>query len=55
MDNENGRKSLEQYINLPDRLFSTFVEEEYEVNKGVYNTIDLCFYKNGLHNLLIRR
>ncbi|MBS4214212.1 hypothetical protein BGM25_08160 [Bacillus sp. FJAT-29953] len=40
---------------MPDRLFSTFVEEEYGVNKGVYNTIDSWFYKNGLHNLLIRR
>jgi riboflavin kinase len=55
MHNETRRKSLEQNINLPDRLFSGFVQEEYGINKGIYNTIDLWFYKNGLHNLLIRR
>ncbi|WP_077210385.1 hypothetical protein [Bacillus dakarensis] len=47
--------SLEQNINLPDRLFSGFIQGMYGINKGVYNTIDVWFYEKGMDNLIMRR
>jgi riboflavin kinase len=47
--------NLENDINLPDSLFWRLCQDKYGINRGVYNTIDLWFYKNGKYNLLERR
>lgn len=46
---------LEEILNMPDLLFSRLCEEKYEVNKGVYNTIDRWFYNQGLSPVVERR
>ncbi|MFJ8244817.1 hypothetical protein [Peribacillus asahii] len=43
------------HLNMPDLLFSKFCEEEYKVNRGVYNTIEQWFYNQGVHNIIQRR
>lgn len=48
-------KLINKQINLPDRLFFSFIEEKYGINKGIYNTIDLWLYKHGFENLYDRR
>jgi riboflavin kinase len=45
----------EEIFNLPDFLFSKFCEEKYDINKGVYNTIDRWFYEQGLSHIVNRR
>jgi riboflavin kinase len=45
----------EELLNIPDLLFSKFCEEKYEINKGVYNTIDHWFYQQGLSRIVERR
>lgn len=42
-------------IHLADFSFIQFCIRKYGVNRGVYNTIDLWFYKNGLVDILVRR
>lgn len=55
MNNHKRKKLALTIINLPDCLFSDYIQEEYGINRGVYNTIDLWFYKNGLKDLFRRR
>ncbi|WP_284037627.1 hypothetical protein [Neobacillus sp. 114] len=43
------------YLNMPDLHFSRFCEEEYKVNRGIYNTIEQWFYNQGVHNIINRR
>jgi riboflavin kinase len=43
------------HLNMPDLLFSRFCEEEYKVNRGVYNTIEQWLYNQGVHNIIQRR
>ena len=43
------------YLNMPDLLFSKFCEEEFKVNKGVYNTIEQWLYNQGVQNIVKRR
>jgi riboflavin kinase len=43
------------HLNMPDILFSRFCEEEYKVNRGVYNTIEQRLYNQGVHNIIQRR
>lgn len=45
----------EETFQMPDLLFSKLCEEKYEINKGVYNTIDHWFYKQGLSQIVERR
>ena len=45
----------EEILHMPDLLFSKHCEEKYEVNKGVYNTIDRWFYNQGLNQITERR
>lgn len=42
-------------LNMPDLLFSKFCEEEFKVNRGVYNTIEQWIYNQGVHNIIKRR
>ncbi len=46
---------LEEIVHMPDLLFSKLCEEKYEINKGIYNTIDRWFYKKGLSQIVKRR
>ena len=45
----------EEILQMPDLLFARICEEKYEINKGVYNTIDSWFYKEGLSQIVERR
>jgi riboflavin kinase len=45
----------EETFHMPDLLFSKLCEEKYEINRGVYNTIDRWFYKQGLSQIVERR
>lgn len=51
------KRSLEksEYLNLPDIEFFLLCEQQYWVNKGVYNTIDKWFYHDGIVNIIHRR
>ncbi len=42
-------------LNLPDLHFFLYCQEQYKLNKGVFNTIDNWFYKNGIVNIIDRR
>jgi riboflavin kinase len=44
-----------EQIHLPDLHFSKFCEKEYEINRGVYNTIDHWFYEQGIRQIVDRR
>jgi riboflavin kinase len=45
----------ETHLHMPDLLFSRFCEEEYKVNRGVYNTIEKWLYDQGVQNIIQRR
>jgi riboflavin kinase len=45
----------EKIFHMPDLLFSKFCEENFEINKGVYNTIDCWFYQKGIDHIVNRR
>ncbi|MFC6603187.1 hypothetical protein ACFQDF_19260 [Ectobacillus funiculus] len=42
---EAGRTSLKQneYLNLPDLQFFNWCNQQYRLNRGIYNTIDEWF------------
>jgi riboflavin kinase len=42
-------------INLTDLSFVNQCTEMYEINRGVYNTIDFWFYENGVKEIKQRR
>ncbi|MGG0718010.1 hypothetical protein ABE096_10545 [Robertmurraya massiliosenegalensis] len=42
-------------IHLADFSFIQLCIKKYGVNRGIYNTIDLWFYKNGIEDILERR
>lgn len=42
-------------IHLADFSFIQLCIKKYGVNRGIYNTIDMWFYKNGIDNILERR
>ncbi|MEW9672071.1 hypothetical protein [Ammoniphilus sp. 3BR4] len=42
-------------IHFPDLLFITFCENQYGINKGIYNTIESWFYDKGYVDILERR
>ncbi|MGE6612409.1 MULTISPECIES: hypothetical protein [unclassified Peribacillus] len=46
---------VEEIINLTDLSFIKVCDEQYGINRGVYNTIDAWFYKQGISNILERR
>ena len=46
---------FEYVINLPDLQFSQFCQQQFSLNKGIYNTIDSWFYNNGIIDILVRR
>ena len=44
-----------QLLNLPDLEFSRYCQQQFSINKGIFNTIDSWFYDNGIINILDRR
>lgn len=42
-------------IHLPDLLLVKWCEENFGVNRGVYNTIDSWFYEKGIRDVTQRR
>lgn len=52
-----GESSLKryEYLNLPDLQFFNWCNQQYKINRGVYNTIDQWFYDDGLKGILPRR
>ena len=44
-----------KYLNLPDLQFYNWCNQQYRVNRGVYNTIDQWFYEYGIINVHSRR
>ncbi len=49
MENEKN------FIHLTDYSFQKLCDEEFGINRGVYNEIDKWFYNEGLVNILMRR
>lgn len=47
--------SENQLVHYTDLTFQRLCEEEYGINRGVYNVIDRWFYENGLKNIISRR
>ncbi len=44
-----------QIIHNTDLEFSSYCRHIYQVNRGIYNTIDSWFYDQGVRNILSRR
>lgn len=42
-------------VHSPDIFFQRTCDENFGINRGVYNTIDNWFYNIGLKNILVRR
>ena len=46
---------LEEIFNLPDIKFIQFCEWKFQLNRGVYNNIDIWFYEKGVKSIISRR
>jgi hypothetical protein len=56
LQNFNKSTFLEnEYLNLPDLSFYNKCNEQYRINRGVYNSIDNWFYEYGVINIMFRR
>ncbi|MEH7334702.1 hypothetical protein V7161_18850 [Neobacillus drentensis] len=44
-----------RFLNLPDLPFFIWCNQQYGVNRGIYNTIDQWFYDYGIDNIYCRR
>jgi len=53
IQSRNQEKS--ENLNLPDLDFFLWCQQQFKINKGVYNTIDRWFYVNGFRNIIHRR
>ena len=42
-------------FHIPDLDFSRYCKNEYHVNRGIYNTVDEWFFKQGLTRIVERR
>lgn len=42
-------------IHLPDLLFIQYCNDQFGINRGIYNTIDSWFFEKGIINILERR
>jgi riboflavin kinase len=47
--------AISEDLHLPDLSFVRYCQEQYGINRGVYNTIDLWFYEKGFYNIVERR
>ena len=46
---------MNEHLHLPDLEFVKETQSQFYVNRGIYNTIDAWFYKNGFINIVDRR
>ena len=44
-----------KYLNLPELQFFHWCQQQYRINKGVYNTIESWFFQKGIVSILHRR
>lgn len=44
-----------QLLNSPDLHFSQWCFEQFHINRGVYNTVEQWFYKQGFEDITERR
>jgi riboflavin kinase len=42
-------------IHLPDIMFCKYCEDQFGINRGVYNSIDSWFFNQGINNIFKRR
>lgn len=42
-------------LHFPDLLFTRLCETRYGINRGVFNTIDLWFFEQGVKDIIERR
>ncbi|MBB6444321.1 hypothetical protein [Bacillus benzoevorans] len=49
------KRLAEEILHMPDLQFTKYCEEQFAINKGVYNTIDLWFYQQGISSIINRR
>lgn len=47
--------TIEKLIHLPDLSFIRVCNEDYGINRGLYNTIDKFFYERGFERIIDRR
>lgn len=52
---KKGFLNQSEYLNLPDLQFFLWCQQQYSLNKGVFNTIDTWFYDYGIVPVLHRR
>lgn len=52
---QKGDLEKSKYLNLPDLDFFLWCQQQYRVNRGLYNTIDHWFYDYGIVNIIHRR
>lgn len=46
---------MKDVLNVPDLAFVRYCQENYGVNRGVYNTIEQWFYERGINKVQDRR
>jgi hypothetical protein len=44
-----------QIIHCTDMLFQRYCQKKYGINRGVYNTLELWFYNQGIIDIRFRR
>ncbi len=49
------KANKDHVIHFTDLVFISFCEEQYGINKGIYNTIESWFYDKGVVDILERR
>ncbi|MFS0766237.1 hypothetical protein [Peribacillus phoenicis] len=54
-EKQNGGLENMEYLNLPDRIFFHWCQQQYRLNREIYNTIDHWFYEYGIVHILYRR
>ena len=43
------------YLNFPDLQFYNWCNQQFRINRGVFNTIDQWFYDFGITEVILRR
>lgn len=46
---------VDEVFNLPDLKFTQFCEWKFQLNRGIYNNIDIWFYDHGVKCVIQRR
>ena len=54
-ESEKTKCLTSHYLNLPELSFFHKCNEQYSINRGVYNTIDNWFFEYGIIHVVYRR